>query len=343
MSIMRNPFALRNGEIITIEDLSEDDRGINCNCICPSCKAPFQARFGKKRVHHFAHTGAGCSEEIAYIHGLFLLLKEYVESEKPICLPALSFFFRASTRITFNEKNLLDYISFEFTNFCDTAVTCIPKKKVFFDRAEIVFKGEHPEVLILIKGEAKLAVVVQPPASTCRESVPKRYMDLATVVLDLQDYDYEITNGKKEEIFRFLQTDELFRWIYSPKVLNYIDEANKKNDEYKAYCREQEEKRKEELKKQREAAKNNIVSLHEPKVVKWFVRTPEPPRISGREITEIKRKDFNQKELIRDSGGSRWVQCRGCNRKLREDKVASIETDKNFGLCRECENKSDTK
>ncbi len=336
MSILRNPFALRNSEIITIEDLTENDRGVNCNCICPSCKAPFEARLGKKRAHHFAHTGAGCSEETAYIHGLFLLLKEYVESGNPICLPALSFFFSASTRITFDKTNLLDHIGFEWLHPYDTAVTCMPKKKVFFDQTEIIFKGDRPQVLILSRNASKLAVVVQPPASVCKETIPKRYMDLATVVLDLQDYDYEISSGKKEEIFRFLQTDKLFRWLYSPKVLNYVDDANKKNDEYKVYCREQEEKRKEELKRRVESANNNFKELPVTENVHPAIQSPEPPRISGREIIAIRMMDFNQSGIIKDSLGRRWIMCRKCQRVLREDKAYIVEPETNFGLCNEC-------
>lgn len=336
MTILRNPFALRNGEIITIEDLTESERGISCQCICPSCKAPFEARLGKKRAHHFAHTGVGCSEETAYIHGLFLLLKEYVESGNPICLPALSFFFSASTRITFDKTNLLDYIGFEWLHQYDTVVNCMPGKSVFFDHAEIIFKGERPSILILSKKESKLAVVVKPPASVCKETNPKRYRDLATVVLDLQDYDYEISGGKKEEIFRFLQTDRLFRWLYSPKVLDYVDEANKKNEEYKAYCREQEEKRKDEQKKRIEEATNRLNNSPSMEPVRVTMRQPEPLRISGREIIAIKRMDFSQEEIIRDSLGQRWIKCRKCQRVLREDKAYMVESEKNFGLCNEC-------
>ena len=101
MANLRNPFALRGGEIVTIEDLTDHDRGLNCNCLCPSCKAPFEARLGKQRAHHFAHSGIGCSDEIAYVSGLYLLLKEYIETGHPICLPELKVYFKASTSIIY--------------------------------------------------------------------------------------------------------------------------------------------------------------------------------------------------------------------------------------------------
>lgn len=32
---VKNPFGLRNGKHITVNDLREDERGLACNCVCP--------------------------------------------------------------------------------------------------------------------------------------------------------------------------------------------------------------------------------------------------------------------------------------------------------------------
>lgn len=48
MSI-KNPFALRDGIIISIDDLDESERGLACNCVCPHCGDKFQARMGNIR------------------------------------------------------------------------------------------------------------------------------------------------------------------------------------------------------------------------------------------------------------------------------------------------------
>ena len=78
MTNLKNPFALREGEIVMIEDIPPDERGLKCNCVCPACKGPFEARLGNIRVHHFAHNGEGCDEEVAFLNGLYILVQEYV-------------------------------------------------------------------------------------------------------------------------------------------------------------------------------------------------------------------------------------------------------------------------
>lgn len=41
---LKNPFALRNNRIITINDLDESERGLKCGCICPVCKGEFEVK-----------------------------------------------------------------------------------------------------------------------------------------------------------------------------------------------------------------------------------------------------------------------------------------------------------
>lgn len=381
--ILRNPFALREGAIVTVNDLSKEERGLRCNCVCPNCKAPFEARLGDVRVHHFAHSGIGCSEETAYIHGLFLLVKEYVEAGNPICLPELRIFFHRDRDLTFTKENFFDHISFELLNPKDAWVFCMPKTRIVFDRAEIVFSGERPSVLILTKKDAKLAVVVKPPATVCKETIPKRYKDLATVVMDLLDYGETFSECKKEEIFELLKTDRIFYWLFSPKALNAIPKANAKNDEYKEYCRKRDETLRQEeerriqeeaarLQRQREERERAEKQRQERLRIKnerekqlrqeqqeqqraereraQAARRLEPASgspqryresVSGYEVIKIKGMDFNQKDVIRDSLGNRWVKCRKCGRVFREDKIDGLEADSNFIVCRDCKGQSD--
>jgi len=48
-----NPFGIRNGRLVTINDVPS---GLACGCLCPSCGAPLVARKGPKKVHHFSHS-----------------------------------------------------------------------------------------------------------------------------------------------------------------------------------------------------------------------------------------------------------------------------------------------
>ena len=80
MPYLKNPFGLRNGEIVMIEDILPEERGQKCNCVCPACGVAFEARLGNIRIHHFAHSGEGCSETIAFLSGMYALISEYIKS-----------------------------------------------------------------------------------------------------------------------------------------------------------------------------------------------------------------------------------------------------------------------
>lgn len=47
------PFGLRNNLLVTLNDLKEDEAGINCNCICPQCKKNTDCCFFRKTKKSF--------------------------------------------------------------------------------------------------------------------------------------------------------------------------------------------------------------------------------------------------------------------------------------------------
>lgn len=55
------PYGEREGQLLHV---SEVERGLQCDCVCPVCKERLVARKGHKTHHHFAHyPGANCSAE----------------------------------------------------------------------------------------------------------------------------------------------------------------------------------------------------------------------------------------------------------------------------------------
>jgi len=55
------PYGERDGDLLHI---SEVERGLKCNCVCPVCNSLLVARKGPKVKHHFGHyPGANCSAE----------------------------------------------------------------------------------------------------------------------------------------------------------------------------------------------------------------------------------------------------------------------------------------
>ena len=58
-SDMVNPFGIREGKLVTINDVQS---GLSGECVCPQCKEPLIARKGFNKIHHFAHyKGSHCN------------------------------------------------------------------------------------------------------------------------------------------------------------------------------------------------------------------------------------------------------------------------------------------
>ena len=73
-------------------DITMVERGLACDCICPSCGATLQARKGRKNRHHFSHSVAGSAAATcdggreSALHGA---ARQIIASWRQIELPAL--------------------------------------------------------------------------------------------------------------------------------------------------------------------------------------------------------------------------------------------------------------
>lgn len=54
-------FGLHDNLVLNVHDLSFDERGKACNCVCPGCGKPLIAKMGSKNQWHFAHDGDACN------------------------------------------------------------------------------------------------------------------------------------------------------------------------------------------------------------------------------------------------------------------------------------------
>jgi len=81
---MKLPFGLKNGQIV---EINEVEKGLACNCICPSCGSPLIARKGQKKIHHFAHYKADC--KAALETAIHLAAKKILLEEKRILVPPM--------------------------------------------------------------------------------------------------------------------------------------------------------------------------------------------------------------------------------------------------------------
>ena len=80
----------KDGNTVYIKDAL---RGAACNCFCPGCKQPLEARKGNERAHHFAHKNNGINCEHGFQSALHYMAKDlfmemqyltFVKNGKPV-------------------------------------------------------------------------------------------------------------------------------------------------------------------------------------------------------------------------------------------------------------------
>ena len=76
-------YALLNENLVHINEVP---KGLNCGCVCPSCRSPLVAKKGNLNAHHFAHYNrSDCN------HGaetaLHIMAKNIVAQSKKIWVP----------------------------------------------------------------------------------------------------------------------------------------------------------------------------------------------------------------------------------------------------------------
>ena len=339
MSDLKNPFGLRDSNIVMIEDISLDERGLKCNCVCPACKEPFEARLGEVRAHHFAHSGEGCDEEIAYLNGLYKLVQEYVLAH-PVILPALNVYW--SNSITrFEERDF--FCRIRYTNNksgnLNRSVAMVAKS-VQFETAEIDFTGKRPSALLLSCQSRQLALRIKPPATACKSYTVEPYGKTATIELDTS----EISFGelKKEQIQSMLG-DQLSRcrWLYNPKAISALDNINKSNDEWI----ESNRKQRELLEQQRDRiwATQSKSIIYPSKMQERRESEPSSQNDEetlGKRRIEIKNR-FTQQETEIFAYGQRWIQCTECGIINPADYFTDYggRNRVNSGICKDCSRK----
>lgn len=351
---VKNPFGLRDGNLILIEDLSKAEKGLRCNCMCPACHEPFEARMGDIRRHHFAHSGEGCDEVNAYLAGLYMLLAEYLSSGRPLRLPPviIGFYLSAHYKITANNVGEHIWLQSKFVDK-DREIEVYPSKSILFDEAVIQknSSGKHLAILCTAKGRY-LAIRVTPPSTVCKTTVVSKFQNYPTIEIDLSEAADMIQRSSKEEFFRYLSNNsEIFKWIYNPVIEKKYPVIYSRSEKYynaaqelmKKQAKERralEEKRKQEaefLRQQAERARLERESRKE----------QETPQISPAELKklrlsegyeEVKDKFVQQCTQIRDKYGVRWVRCECCGKIAPDGEFGSYGgTDHmNLGKCRDC-------
>jgi len=339
MRDLKNPFGLRDGRVVMIEDISENERGLKCNCFCPSCNDPFEARMGNVRVHHFAHSGEGCSEEIAFLSGLYRLVREYI-LENTITLPALKVYWAYSSS-RFNEQDFLDRILFhEGLGTRNVTIACDVTDDIQFETAEVNFNGKRPTALLCSYRKKQIAFRIKPPKTVCKVYTIEPFNNLATIGLDASNIAFG--ELKKEQILNKLK-EKLngCSWVYSPMAIRALGDINEANDAWIEEKRKQAELLAQTRRKQTPhiVRTGHITGTHKPAIppAKWGPDRAEKLR-KGKE--EVKDRFTQQQKAIYDSFGQRWILCRECKEIKPVEDFGNYDyggfNKVNSGICKLC-------
>ncbi len=221
---LKNPFALRKTDrrILMIGDLSRAQRGEACGCICPVCGADLVARMGEERVWHFAHkSGSMCDEEKVYINSLYQLMLEALKERTRFYYPGQYGRFQEST-----GKE-------DFSNTSRPGYETIIKEGNFeVESSEIKSDSQGlAEALIFTARKGyKLAVVLVPPATACKNSCPRAVDEIATIVIQMpKDLNRKTSDELKDILLRGIEDKG---WLSSRKIDKWRQQCQKKRDEW---------------------------------------------------------------------------------------------------------------
>jgi len=357
MDGLRNPFAVRDGSIILIEDLSEHERGLQCHCQCPACDGAFIARMGDVKVHHFAHSKDACDEVLAYTTGLYRLIHQVLSGGCPFYVPALVVSYSFPAGGVLNAHNISSYVKIATDKYrSNSKMTVSPGRYITFNCAEIILDSKgNMEAIELAHKNSRMAIKVMPPDTVCKSGTVTAHKGLATLVLDFAKDSNVIQSSNTEAFQRYLLSQSCNkRWIYNPKVERVYPELIARSEkafrEYQERQRQLEEERKQaarertELRRtiteQQAARREKQKRLEEEQREAERVAAIERQRKLEEESYQwLEKQNFQQAEHIIDSHGLRWIQCERCGERKTTSHFSLYGGSNQIGLCTACARK----
>ena len=352
MEGLRNPFAVRDGNIILVNDLSKDERGQNCRCKCPACDGDFVAKLGDIKVHHFAHSKEACDEIIAYTTGLYKLIHQILGNGASFYVPSLVVKYHFSYKYDLNDSNIRDHIEIvpDWEEFEDNNLSLINGREIIFEKVDYDTdnKGVIQGLELTCKDSkdnkgSKLALKVIPPNTICKTSTVSPHENMATLALDFSDDSDRIQGSKIEAFQEYLLSENLPKlWISNPKIEKAYPIVMKKREvAYKKYLERQK------LLKEKEAAERLLreeqMKLEAQQLAEKNRRIAQQKQLDDDKVyssgyTQVKGRFTQQTEQIRDSYGNRWIECKQCGEIKRDFEFSSYggRDSANLGNCTTC-------
>lgn len=217
------PFGLKNG---IMHDVTGVESGRACDCICPSCQQPLQARKGSKKRHHFAHDTdvQNISCDSAFETSIHLMTKQIISEDKTLSFPSLEI------SETLKDENGAPHTQYD---------TIEKETKKYFRKVVLEKRLDQirPDIIAFTQDDTFLIEVAV--TSFCDKAKIKkiRNTQIAAIEIDLSCIDYGVT---KEELRDHLHDQNTKKkWLYHPReksaqfalserLKNIVKEVNEK-------------------------------------------------------------------------------------------------------------------
>lgn len=240
-------FGVRDGKIVSINDITENERGLKCKCSCPGCGKPLQARLGKVKQKHFAHNNANCNLASAQQSALHLLAKEILQQENQMTFPELSI----------KAEDIPECADYEYINgFENPKYTHIKSKTITFDKVILEHKISDiiPDIIIEKNGKQCLVEIAVTHYIDDIKQEKINSIGLPVIEIDLGPISNELLNIDSLRELIIYGTDNK-KWCYHPEYSKaYLIASDKFNEEYNRIMDEIEKKR---IQKEQRAEKAN--------------------------------------------------------------------------------------
>ncbi len=206
------PFAKRklDNELVSANEV---ERGLACNCVCPSCNVEVIAKQGLEREWHFAHVvGGKCSE--GYEVSIHELAKQLLKQRKKLLLPSLVASVRGIDAYgsLIEENELVLKSRTVLLDKCETGLN--------LDKVNVDVIGEIQNRKILIEISVFHRLMPDKRSRLLATGIP-------SIQIDLKRFKSTQVNRKLLEKALF-EDEDVRRWIYHPKFQPALEVAQSK-------------------------------------------------------------------------------------------------------------------
>ena len=253
LSSVQLQFGLREGKVIAVRELSTDERGLKCGCVCPVCGGALVARMGTKKQAHFAHYKAtDCDVAAAQQTALHLLAKELIMEANGMFFPAAPVYRREAFS---NERNE----AWEITQRLPEVLEYRPAG--FYSCSDVILEKKISDIIpdiVLARGKQRVLVEIAVTHFIDEEKQMKiERLGLPVLEVDLSDLRTEELN-REELRKRLLNTPEKKVWTFLPMSQARQETFDQYNALYEKAARdieEEEERRVQEAERREEKQK----------------------------------------------------------------------------------------